>query len=124
MFNPKSVHYWKQSKAIKSRQDLSLPCFTSFTDIYWHTSHICVKEWLNWLFYLTFVDSDINQTKGEFHMIKYARNGKTIPHERVLKMDSNNLVCSFKIMRCAKQYLKMDSSCVAKMLSFIGSNLP
>ena len=27
-------------------------------------------------------------------MIKYARNGKTIPHERVLKMDANNLVCN------------------------------
>ena len=50
----------------------------------------CVLKYFN---HLSFIILDDNQqTKGEFHMIKYARNGKTIPHERALKMDSNNLV--------------------------------
>eukprot|EP00111_Clytia_hemisphaerica_P009358 TCONS_00027468-protein len=44
------------------------------------------------------------QTKGEFHMIKYARNGKTIPHERVFKMDDNNLHVMWKKTRQSSSY--------------------
>ena len=32
-------------------------------------------------------------SKSNFAMIKYPRNGHSIPHERVFKMDFENLVC-------------------------------
>lgn len=33
-----------------------------------------------------------NQLHHEFPMIKYARGGRSIPHERVFKLDNDNLV--------------------------------
>ena len=40
---------------------------------------------------------DFLQIHGESMMIKYARKGdtKTIPHERIIKVDPNNVVRSF-----------------------------
>lgn len=46
----------------------------------------------------------MNETCGEFHMIKYARNGKTIPHERVFKMDHNHIHVMWKKERQSSNY--------------------
>ena len=34
--------------------------------------------------------------KSNFAMIKYPRKGHSIPHERVFKMDFENLVCAIE----------------------------
>ena len=40
-----------------------------------------------------------NELHQEFPMIKYARGGRSIPHERVFKLDKDNLVRN-KTIRC------------------------
>lgn len=45
--------------------------------------------------------SAANELHHEFHMIKYAREGRSIPHERVFKLDNDNLVCT-----CYRSILK------------------
>lgn len=40
----------------------------------------------------TFILSAANELHHEFPMIKYARGGRSIPHERVFKLDNDNLV--------------------------------
>lgn len=44
------------------------------------------------LFCLNLHVSAANELHHEFPMIKYARGGRSIPHERVFKLDNDNLV--------------------------------
>ena len=37
-------------------------------------------------------------SKCNFVMIKYPRKGRSIPHERVFKMDYENLVCTMDLL--------------------------
>lgn len=42
--------------------------------------------------------SAANELHHEFHMIKYARGGRSIPHERVFKLDDDNLVSIHRVL--------------------------
>jgi len=54
-------------------------------------------------------NAEIKLLYNEFSMIKYARNGKTIPHERLFKLGENNLSIIWKSDTPTRTYTEKSS---------------
>lgn len=60
--------------------------------------------------------SAANELHHEFHMIKYARGGRSIPHERVFKLDNDNLHIMWKKRGRAFSFNFSNTLCMARVV--------
>lgn len=60
--------------------------------------------------------SAANELHHEFHMIKYARGGRSIPHERVFKLDNDNLHIMWKKRGRTHSFNFTNTLCLARVV--------